>query len=70
MKNADDTINIYKHNDGGSGNLKYQIVGDIYEERFDLTSKKTDMQVASEYADLNFMSITAANPHFKPKLQE
>ena len=34
-----------------------------------LTSKKTDLQVASEHADLNFMSITAAAPHFKPTLQ-
>lgn len=28
------------------------------------------MQVASEYADLNFLSITAANPRFKPVLHE
>lgn len=49
-------------------NIFYTFMGNIYEETIDLTSKKTDDDVKSALVDLNFMSIEASNPHFKPGL--
>ena len=43
-------------------------MGNIFEETFDLTSKKTDKDVKSALVDLNFMSIDDSSPHFKPGL--
>ena len=37
-----DYVKIYKHKDDGSENVNYTFTADIYKEKFDLTSKKTD----------------------------
>lgn len=61
-----DELTIYHHYNNGSERISYGVIGNIYEDSIDMTSNKTDAQVKSMVADLEFMSLKASTPPFKP----
>lgn len=65
-----DNVTIYQHKDDNSQNIDYQFVGNIYKDSIDLTSNKSSDQSKSMVADLEFMSIEASTPPFKPNMNQ